>query len=476
MSQIQKRSVLLFGVYGTQPSNRDRVIREVADAGLRVVMAKIASDNSENMLAKLYGDSGNGSETRIQPDATEVLPDDVGEISRDEAVRLRRDHGKDWCVMPMSDYVTEYAAEISTELSESCYPRRSAEIAKRKHELRDLWNRLAGRPDSGLYGVEYCYVESGENDRFEYHASPGFDALPEETPIVVKPDELSSSIEVHFAASKMEAVRLAHDICGQLRSKWSEVGRAIGTQVRPRVVMEAAIQRSTDFHAGSEFSIEFISFEGKHHPIGITQKWTGPNFIETGQLFPAESFPERLRPALERAINELLDQLQVRYCVSHWEFIITTDERIALVEGHLRPAGDRIMELIEYSTGRSPVAALCEALAGRKKNFSFVPRVSCGIFWMVPETPVEEVTQIEVERAVTDALCEDLYLNHRGIMATPSWSHATDWMARFAHVLATGSNLRSIKNCCRDVAASVILSGKRNAASASTPLKLAVDQ
>ena len=51
--------------------------------------------------------------------------------------------------------------------------------------------------------------------------------------------------------------------------------------------MEAAIQRSTDFHAGSEFSIEFISFEGKHHPIGITQKWTGPNFIETGQLFPA---------------------------------------------------------------------------------------------------------------------------------------------------------------------------------------------
>jgi hypothetical protein len=400
----------------------------------------------------------------------------VSEISSAQAVRLGRDYGEDWCVLPLNDYMTEYAAAISTEFSESCYPPRSAEIAKRKHKLRDLWNRLASRPGSGLYGVEYCYVELSNDDQFEYHPSSGFDALPEETRLVVKPDELSSSIEVHFAASKMEAVTLAHDICGQLRSKWYEVGRAIGTEVRPRVVMETAIERSPAFHPGSEFSIEFVSFEGQHHAIGITQKWTGPNFIETGQLFPAESFPERLRPALERAIHQLLEELRVRYCVSHWEFIITPDERIALVEGHLRPAGDRIMELIEYSTGRSPVAALCEALARRKGNFSFVPHISCGIFWLVPETPLEEVTEIEVERAVTEALSEDLYLNHKGIMSTPNWSHATDWMARFAHVLATGNNLDSVRSCCREVAASVILSGNRNATPASTSLKLAVDQ
>jgi hypothetical protein len=475
MSRAHKRSVFLFGVYGAQPMNRDRVIQESTDAGLRAVIAKIASDNSENMLAKLYGESATVSRAQIQPYATEVLPDDASTITNDEAARLRRDYGEDWCVLPMSDYVTEYAAAVSTLFSDSCYPERSAEIVKRKHELRDLWNRLARNPAAGLHAVEYCYVELGSDDRFEYHPSDGFNALPEETPLIVKPDELSSSIEVHFAASKMEAVTFAHGICSNLQSKWHHVGQAIGTEVRPRVVMESAIQRSNAYHPGAEFSIEFISFDGEHSPIGITQKWTGPNFIETGQVFPAESFPEHLRPALENAIQQLLRDLRVRYAVSHWEFIITPDDQLALVEGHLRPAGDRIMELIEYSTGRSPVGALCEALAQGKANFSFVPRQACGVFWLVPETVLEQVTHVEIEHAVTDALSEDLYVNQRGILGTPNWSHATDWMARFVHVLVSGSNLEFITNCCRDVAASVILSGSSNGRPMSTPLKLAID-
>ncbi|MCU1264397.1 MAG: hypothetical protein JWM21_715, partial [Acidobacteria bacterium] len=216
--------------------------------------------------------------------------------------------------------------------------------------------------------------------------------------------------------------------------------------------------------------------EGQHYPVGITQKWLGPNFIETGQLFPAESFPERLRPALEGAVEQLLEQLGVRYCVSHWEFIITPDERIALVEGHLRPAGDRIMELVEYSTARSPTGALCEALAERKVDFSFVPRRSCGIFWMVPEVPLAEVTAVKVDRELTAPLCQDLYVNEEGIIATPNWTQATDWLTRFAHVLATGDNLDSVISRCREVAQNVILSGNTNAAPAATSLKLAADQ
>jgi hypothetical protein len=429
------------------------------------------------MLSKIHRSPEAGAETRFQAHATEILPDEASAISGATLAHLRQHYGENWCVLPLNDYVTEYAATISTQLSDSCYPPRSAEIVKRKHELRGLWNRMAER-DTELCAVEYCYVEQRDNDdgEFDYYPSPGFEALPEETRLIVKPDELSSSIEIHYAASKQEAVALARAVCEQLRSKWYEVGRSIGTEVRPRVNIEMAIQRATELHAGAEFSIEFVSYEEQHYPVGITQKWLGPNFIETGQLFPAESFPERLRPALEGAVAELLKELAVRYCVSHWEFIITPDERIALVEGHLRPAGDRIMELIEHSTGRSPTGALCEALAQQKVEFKFVPQRSCGIFWLVPDVPLAEVTEVKVDRAVTDELCQDLYVNEEGIIATPNWTQATDSLTRFAHVMATGVNLDSVVNRCREVAQNVLLSGNRNATPASTSLKLVIDQ
>ena len=473
-NDYQKRSVLLVG---DQPYNRDRVLKELLDAGLQVVVTKLVSDHSEAILAKIHRDS-DVSETRVQPHATEVLPDEVTAIPDAMFSRLRQEYGENCCVMPLNDYVTEYAAAISTQFSECCYPPQSAEIAKRKHELRALWNQLAEQADADLCRVEYCYVEQRSNDEgeFDYHPSSGFEALPENTPLIVKPDELSSSIEIHYAKSKQEAVSLIGAVCAQLRSKWYEVGRSIGTEVRPRVIIEMAIPRSTALHPGAEFSIEFVSFEGQHHPVGITQKWLAPNFIEIAQFFPSESFPGRLRPALERAIHQVLEQLEVRYCVSHWEFIITPDERIALVEGHLRPAGGRIMELVEHSTGRSPTSTLCEALAQRKVDFSFPPRTSCGIFWMVPEVPLTEVTEIKVAHDATDPLCKDLFINQQGVMATPNWSQATDWLTRFAHVLAIGDNLDAVMNYCRAVAQSVTLSGNTSGAPASTPLKLAIDQ
>lgn len=373
-------------------------------------MAKLSSDTSEIMLAKIHRESGVDSENRVLPHATEILPDEAAAISEDVLARLRQQYGEDWCVLPLNDYVTEYAATICSHLADACYPPGSAEIVKRKHALRRMWNELAGAPGSRLRAVEYCYVEQGRDGaEFDYHPSPGFGSLPEQTPLVVKPDELSSSIEIHYAASKAEAVAIAQEICEQLRSKWYEVGRSIGTEVRPRVIMETAIERSSALHPGAEYSI-------------------------------------------------------------------TPDERIALVEGHLRPAGGRIMELVEQSTGLSPTGALCEALAQRKANFSFQAQRSCGIFWMVPDRPLEKVTEVKVERTAIEGLYKDLYINDEGIRLAENWAEATDWLTRFVHIMATGENLEEIKGRCREVARRVTLTGSSDGRPASTQLKLVIDQ
>jgi hypothetical protein len=69
-----------------------------------------------------------------------------------------------------------------------------------------------------------------------------------------------------------------------------------------------------------------------------------------------------------------------------------------------------------------------------------------------------------------------LYVNEEGIMATPGWSHASDWLTRLAHVLATGNNLDDVLNRSREVARNVILSGYLNDTPTSTSLNLAIDR
>jgi len=471
----QRRSVFLFGV-AAQPWYRDRVIKESQQAGLNVVVAKMISDHSEDLLKTIHRESEHVAEAQLQIHATEVLPDKVDAISGEMRSYLRRQYGNDWCALPLSDYVTEYAAAMTADFSNACYPVRSAEIVKRKHQLRQIWNRLAASSPS-LCAVEYCYLEVRKDGKaIASDCSDGFHSLAEKSLLIVKPDELSASIEIHCADSKTKALAVAHDVCDQLLSKWQKVGQSIGTAVRPRVLIESAIDRSARLHPGAEFSIEFLSFMGEHYSIGITQKWTGSNFVESGHLFPAESLPPRLKPVVENAIRQLLQELKVRYAVSHWEFIVTADERVALVEGHLRPAGGRIMELVELSTGQSPTAVLCRAMADGSASFSFHPTHSCGLFWMLPQAPLTKVSKVTYSPVAAIPELRDLYINEEGIKATANWSQAKDWTTRFVHALATGSDLTRITSCCRRVADDIILSGERDGVPASTRLKLATDR
>jgi hypothetical protein len=460
---------------GTNPWTHGLALKQCVEAGLRVVVARTLSDESAGNLAAIHRNDQVAFARSVHHDS-EILPDAADTISASLLARLRKDYGDECYALPLNDYVTEYAAAFSSRLSGTCYPRRAAVIVKRKHELRNLWNELAERSAGDLQTVPYCYMEQREgSDEFDYYPSGGFDALPEKTAFVVKPDELSASIEIHRVESKREALQVARQVCFQLISKWSKVGKKIGTEVRPRVLVEVAIERSAAVHPGAEYSAEFVSCQGRHNASGITQKWTGPGFIEIGHLVPAESLPARLRGVLEQSISAMLQELEVQYGVSHWEFIVTPEERIALVEGHLRPAGGRILELVQHSTGISPVAALYNCLLGGSVDFSSVPRQHCGLFWMVPQALLSEVNEIRIDRDVTNKLCLDLFVNEDGIKATPNWSRATDWTKRFAHVMAAGDNLDDIRSRCREVARAIILYGKANERPATTQLVLAVD-
>ena len=66
-----------------------------------------------------------------------------------------------------------------------------------------------------------------------------------------------------------------------------------------RKAMTASLEKHVlveEYVPGTEYSVEYVSWKGKHHFLQLTLKYTtgAPRFIETGHLEPAPVEPEML--------------------------------------------------------------------------------------------------------------------------------------------------------------------------------------
>lgn len=108
-----------------------------------------------------------------------------------------------------------------------------------------------------------------------------------------------------------------------------------------------------EFASGQEYSVEFISWKGKHHFLAVTEKFTtgAPHFIETGHVEPAR-LSDEMCEQVKRVVSHALDSLQVTMGASHSEIKIDQDGNIRLIEIGGRMGGDYIgSHLVEWSTG-----------------------------------------------------------------------------------------------------------------------------
>ena len=110
-----------------------------------------------------------------------------------------------------------------------------------------------------------------------------------------------------------------------------------------------------EFIEGIEFSVEGIISGGKYHQIGVTMKTLiGDNknnhnpIVEKGHLFPADIKPN-VESSIYRLLYEFFENSGIKNSIVHSEVIIK-NEKVFLVETHLRAGGDYIPKLIEYST------------------------------------------------------------------------------------------------------------------------------
>jgi biotin carboxylase len=103
-----------------------------------------------------------------------------------------------------------------------------------------------------------------------------------------------------------------------------------------------------------EFSVESLSFSGRHYPIAVTEKrvLSSEMPVEIGHIVPA-SFSETSNEHFQMVagvLSDVLSAVGIEWGVTHSEFMCTPDG-VTVVEIHLRPAGDRIVDLVYYATG-----------------------------------------------------------------------------------------------------------------------------
>lgn len=143
-------------------------------------------------------------------------------------------------------------------------------------------------------------------------------------------------------------------------------GRAAGVAVRLAASAAAAAEAYREAAAaagagggvlveryleGPEFSVESVAVGGRQQPICVTSKITtqGPWFVEIGHCVPAV-LPASQCHAVIRVAMAACHALNLTWGACHTEVKLTREGPM-IVEVNARPAGDRVLDLIQLALG-----------------------------------------------------------------------------------------------------------------------------
>lgn len=186
-------------------------------------------------------------------------------------------------------------------------------------------------------------------------------------PLIVKPVDRSGSLGV----TKVDSVE--------------ELGAAIenacGNSFRKTAIVE-------QFVDGLEVSVEFISYEGVHYPLTITDKVTNgaPHFVELAHHQPSK-LPTEIKERLYSITRNALDALGVTNGASHTEYKITKNGDIFIIETGARMGGDFIgSDLVRLSTGYDFVRGVVEVALGTFETPVLSENNCSGVYFLCEET------------------------------------------------------------------------------------------
>lgn len=186
-------------------------------------------------------------------------------------------------------------------------------------------------------------------------------------PLIVKPSDRSGSLGV----TKVETPS----------AFFPAASKAISTSFKKQAMVE-------EFIEGREISVEFISYNGKHYPLQITDKVTtgAPHFVELAHHQPSTLTPEQFKE-IYSITEKALNALGITNGASHSEYKITKDGRIVIMEIGGRMGGDFIgSDLVRLSTGYDFVKGVIDVALGQFEEPKFTEHKCSGVYFLCNET------------------------------------------------------------------------------------------
>lgn len=165
-------------------------------------------------------------------------------------------------------------------------------------------------------------------------------------PLIAKPSDRSGSLGVAKCENEPEL--------------WMAIKTALDCSLSGSAVVEEFV---TD---AREISVEGISFDGKYHPLAITDKVTtgSPHFVELAHHQPAK-LSETMKLQVIGFAQKAVDALGVTIGATHTEMMISREGQLFITEVGARMGGDFIgSDLVKLSTGYDFVQGVIQCALG----------------------------------------------------------------------------------------------------------------
>ena len=196
-------------------------------------------------------------------------------------------------------------------------------------------------------------------------------------PAIVKPTDRSGSRGVMIVNSK------------------DELAEAIRFALEESFEKKAVVE---EFARGDEYSVEYISYKGKHYLLAVTEKTTSgaPWFIEMSHIEPAPISEER-RENIRKVSDHALDTLQLYNGAGHIELKVDENENIKIVEIGGRMGGGFIgSDLVPLSTGYDYVGNVIRIAMGEAIEEPEIKHVmTAGIKFITRKKDLEEYRELK---------------------------------------------------------------------------------
>ena len=186
-------------------------------------------------------------------------------------------------------------------------------------------------------------------------------------PVIIKPCDRSGSLGVRKVTNQEDLT--------------VGVQEALNYSFKHEAIIE-------DYIEGREVSVEFISYQGIHYPLTITDKVTtgAPHFVELEHHQPAELSTE-IYDRLYMTTRKALNALGITDGASHTEYRIRNNGDIFIIELGARMGGDFIgSDLVRLSTGYDFVKGVIQVALGEFTVPLFSNSLFSGVFFLCKET------------------------------------------------------------------------------------------